>query len=86
MSSLNKSKLKNDLRSVVKELTALKDQGKSEDIIVNGLADAIENYIKSGVVQVTVQGISTAGSPSAQAQVAPVTAIGDPNGGTGGIS
>ena len=83
---LDKNKLKSGIRSMVKKLAKLEDQGKAEDIFVNELADAIESYVKTATVQVLVTGITTAGSPAAQAQVAPVPASGDPNAGTGGIT
>lgn len=84
--SLNKNKLKKAIREVTRKLAKLEDQGKAEDIFVDGLANAIEDYVKSGTVSVTVTGITTAGSPSAQTQVTPVPASGDPMGGTGGIT
>lgn len=83
---LNKNKLKTEIRSMIKDLAKLEDQGKAEDIFVNGLANAIEKYVKSGTVSVLVTGVTTAGSAVAQTQAAPVPATGDPVAGTGGIS
>lgn len=72
---LAKDVLKTDIKNALANMQYKKYED-AVDSFVNELASAIDKYIKSGLVTVTVAGITTAGSPSAQAQVAPVQATG----------
>lgn len=80
-------KLRSDLSSVPNNKLIT----DSEDYYANGLADAIINLIKTGVVEIIVQpkAITVTGSATTQTNISKITLDGDPkdpSGSTGGIS
>jgi hypothetical protein len=84
--SLNKGKLKADIKNALKSGDNLQDSEEALEKVANAITNAVDSYIKTATVTVTVQGIITTGSPSTQTQVAPVKATGNLIQGTGGIS
>ena len=74
-----------NLKKTIKELCS--HENSAEDF-ANGLANALETWIKTATVTVTAPTgvIQVQGSPSAQANVEPISIAGDSATSTGGIT
>lgn len=79
---LNKTKLISDLQAIFEK------EGNTAASVASDLADAFEGYVKSGTVTVTALTgqIQVQGSPTAQANAAPITITGESSTSTGGIT
>lgn len=72
--------------------TVLTSEKDNEDVeqasrnVANGLATAIDDYLKSATVTVSVKDVVTVGTATTQKQVAPLPAIGDGMLNPGGLS
>lgn len=80
--ALDKSALKASLKSI------MESSGNDAESVATALADAIDTYVKGAEVTVTALTgeVSVQGSPTAQANVAPLTFKGGDATHTGGLS
>ncbi|MEO1053908.1 MAG: hypothetical protein AAFX87_24945 [Bacteroidota bacterium] len=74
---LNKQGLKSDIKSLLGNMASIDapedSQGDAFDTLADGLANIIDAYIRSQSLTIPPGGITTAGSPTAQANNAIVT-------------
>ena len=72
---LNKTQLASDIEKHLSDFQAKSEDDKAKTTpqdLANAIATAVDTYVKG--ITVTVAGVATAGSATAQAQTAPVTA------------
>lgn len=84
--ALDRNTLKNDIKSLRQHMQTIEDPAEANEYYASQLANIIEKFVKTADVKVIAPTglIAVQGSPSAQANVAPITIEGKPT--MGGLS